>query len=96
MIDEGLNKAIENIPPIEFTLNSQKVKVVITGANLSKPEIPFGTIGVRNQFIYPTECRQRNASYKGKLTIDLDWYIDGQHQTSFQKEMGEIPIMIKV
>lgn len=96
MVHKGLSQAIENLIPVEFALNDNRVKIVITNYTFCRPEVPLGTIGVRNTSIYPSECRQRAASYKGKLYVDVDWYINGMQQQSFQKDLGEIPVMIKV
>ncbi|XP_030750934.1 DNA-directed RNA polymerase I subunit RPA2 [Sitophilus oryzae] len=95
MVNEGLNKAIENIAPVEFMVNDRKIKLVITNFSLAPPQVPYGTIGVKNNLIYPTECRQRNSTYGGKFLIDVDWYINGQLQQPFTRDMGNIPIMIK-
>lgn len=96
MIHKGLSQAIENLIPVEFALNDNRVKIMITNYTFCRPEVPLGTIGVRNTSIYPSECRQRAASYKGKLYVDVDWYINGMQQQSFQKDLGDIPVMIKV
>lgn len=96
MIHQGLSQAIENLVPVEFILNENRLKITITNYTFSKPEVPLGTIGIRNNSIYPSECRQRAATYKGKLYVDVDWYIDGIQQQSFQKDLGDIPIMLKV
>lgn len=96
LIHKGLAQAIENLIPVEFSLNENHIKITITNYTLCRPEVPFGTIGVRNNYVYPSECRQRAASYKGKLFVDVNWYIDGIQQQSFQKDLGDIPVMIKV
>lgn len=96
MINTGLSQAIENLVPVEFALNDSRIKITITNYTFTRPEVPLGTIGVRNQSIYPTECRQRFATYKGKLYVEVNWYIDGVQQQTFQKDMGNIPIMVKV
>lgn len=96
MVNKGLSKAIQNLNPVEFLLNDRKVKLAITGFSLGRPEVPYGTIGVSNNLIYPTECRQRNATYSAKFLIEVEWYIDGQIQQPFTKDLGNIPIMVKV
>ncbi|CAG9773900.1 unnamed protein product [Ceutorhynchus assimilis] len=95
MIDQGLDKAISNLNPVEFKVNDQQIKLVITRFSLAQPQVPYGTVGVRNNLIYPTECRQRNATYSGKFLIDVEWYIDGQLQQPFTKDLGNIPVMVK-
>lgn len=96
MVHKGLTQAIENLVPVEFALNDRRIKLTITNFTFSKPEVPLGTIGVVNNSIYPSECRQRATSYKGKLFVDVSWYIDGVEQQPFQKELGYIPVMVKV
>lgn len=96
MIHKGLSQAIGNLIPVEFILNEKRIKITITNYTFSRPEVPMGTIGVKNNFVYPSECRQRAGTYKGKLYIDVAWYIDGMQQQSFQKDLGDIPVMIKV
>ncbi|KAJ8953552.1 hypothetical protein NQ318_002972 [Aromia moschata] len=73
MIRKGLSQAIDNLNPVEFVLSERRIKLKISNYTFNSPEVPFGTIGVRNNLIYPTECRQRAATYKGKLYVDVDW-----------------------
>ncbi|XP_060523346.1 DNA-directed RNA polymerase I subunit RPA2 isoform X2 [Cylas formicarius] len=95
MVNQGLDQAIKNLVPVEFMVDDKKIKLIITGCSLSNPQVPFGTIGVKNGLIYPTECRQRNSTYAGKFIIDVEWYLDDRPQQPFQKELGNIPIMLK-
>lgn len=96
MVHKGLSQAIQNLIPVEFTLNDNRIRIIITNYTLCRPEVPLGTIGVKNNCIYPSECRQRCASYRGKFYVDVNWYINGIQQQPFQKDLGEIPIMVKV
>ncbi|CAH1963354.1 unnamed protein product [Acanthoscelides obtectus] len=95
MLEEGLAAAVEDLNPVEFMLNERKVKLMISNYTIANPCLPFGTICVKDTNIYPSECRQRAATYKGKLFVDVDWYIDDVQQHSFQKDLGDIPIMLK-
>ncbi|KAL1488883.1 hypothetical protein ABEB36_014676 [Hypothenemus hampei] len=95
MVDHGLEKAIENLSPMEILVDERRVKVVITGFSLGNPQVPYGTIGVKNNLIYPTECRQGHSTYSGKFLIEVEWYVDDQLQQPFTKDLGNIPIMLK-
>ncbi|ERL88468.1 hypothetical protein D910_05854 [Dendroctonus ponderosae] len=95
MVDKGLNEAIQNLVPVEFLVNDRQVKLIITGFSLAQPQVPYGTIGVRNNLIFPTECRQRKSTYSGKFLVNVEWYVDGQIQQPFTKDLGNIPIMIR-
>lgn len=63
---------------------------------LLSPSVPAGTLGVKSQQIFPTECRQSANTYKGRLTGHLRWWVNGQEQMPLKREFGEIPVMVKV
>lgn len=96
LVDKGLSQIIEDLIPVEFLLNDKRIKLQISNYTFVNPQVPLNTIGVRNTLIFPTECRQRAATYKGKLYVDVDWSIDGVPQQFLQKDLGDIPIMVKV
>lgn len=50
----------------------------------------------RSSYVYPAECRERHTTYAGKLTVNVEWKIDGQVQGSVSKVIGKVPIMVKV
>ncbi|XP_034948641.1 DNA-directed RNA polymerase I subunit RPA2 [Chelonus insularis] len=96
MLDEGLAEALKDIVPVPLTLaNDDKILLWIEDATIYQPTVPTGTIGVKSHKIYPTECRQRAATYKGKLIIKIGWSINGRSQEQLEKDLGEIPIMIR-
>lgn len=96
MVDVGLSEAIADLYPVEFELpNKDRVTLRIEEANLGYPAVPAGVVGVRTQNVYPLECRQRKSTYKGRLCIRVSWWLNGVQQVSFDKEMGDIPIMLK-
>lgn len=97
MLQDGLPEAIENLIPVHLLLaNGDDVVLSIEDVTIHPPTLPVGTIGVKTQKIYPSECRQRGATYRGKLTAKIGWSINGRQQESILKDLGEIPIMIKV
>lgn len=97
MSTEGLKFAIQDLLPVEFELpDQQRVSLWIENATLHRPSVPFGTIGIIKQEIYPSECRQRHGTYKGRLVIMLGWSVNNKIMPSIEKDVGEIPIMLKV
>lgn len=58
--------------------------------------VPSNMIGVRTQELWPTECRQRGISYSGKVIVVINWEVDGKPQIPLQKEVGCVPVMLKV
>ncbi|KAL6447618.1 hypothetical protein ACFW04_000064 [Cataglyphis niger] len=96
MLEEGLFQSIKNSIPVYLTLpNDDKVVLWLDDVQISKPTVPSSTIGVKNYKIYSTECRQRGATYKGKITVRLGWSINGKEQEVLEKDLGEVPIMLK-
>lgn len=95
-LEEGLATAINEIYPIQFSVGSgDKIKFWIESAQVREPLVPDGTLGVKNRKIFPTECRQRGYTYKGLLTVKMAWSVNGKSQPPIDKDLGEIPIMVK-
>lgn len=97
MLEDGLLEGLKDSPPVYFVLpNDDKVALWLDDVCIYQPTVPTGAIGVKNYKIYPTECRQRGGTYKGKITIKLGWSINGVQQETLEKDLGEVPIMVKV
>lgn len=97
MLEDGLFQVIKNSTPVYLTLpNNDKVVLWLDDVQIYKPAVPTGTLGVKISKIYPSECRQRGSTYKGKITVRIGWSINGKEQEPLEKNLGEIPIMIKV
>lgn len=96
MVNIGLQDAINDMEPVEFALpNGSKVSFFLESAHLEAPRIPLGSIGSKNQCVYPKECRQRKITYKGRLNVSVGWSVDKKTQISFVKDLGDIPIMLR-
>lgn len=96
MLGEGLQKAVADLLPVEFEIGSDILKCEIGYAAIENPSVPPGTVLVKDRRIFPKECRQRAATYKGRLSVEVKWSLNGKEQQSFIKDLGEIPIMIRV
>ncbi|KAF7997189.1 hypothetical protein HCN44_005466 [Aphidius gifuensis] len=101
MLDNGLDDAIKDILPVHLKLkNGDKIKLWIADGTIDKPRVLPVSNGTKsmmpkNTKYYPSECRQRASTYKGKFTIKVGWSIDDQEQEFIEKDLGEIPIMVK-
>lgn len=76
--------------------NRNRLSVRIQEIFIERSVLPvsnkFSTI---NREIYPAECRERHASYRGKLRGRLAYKVnDGDWQESI-REFGQLPIMLK-
>lgn len=96
MVTNGLKAALTDLIPAIFELpTGEKVKITIDEAAFAKPSVPIEAVGVKNQKILPTECRQRAATYKGDFKIRMTITVDGKSMT-VDRSLGNLPIMIKV
>lgn len=96
MLTDGLKTALADLIPAEFELpTSEKVKITIDEAAFAKPSVPMEAVGVKNQKVLPTECRQRASTYKGDFKIRLTFTVDSKSMT-VDRSLGNLPIMIKV
>lgn len=96
MLREGIAECVTNMRAVQFELpNKDRVEISIASFSLASPTVPHTVVGVRHNKVYPSECRQRGATYKGMATVRINWSINGTPQQSIDKELGEIPIMLK-
>lgn len=97
MLEDGLFQSLKDSTPVYLTLpNGDKVVLRLDDVHIYKPAVPSSTLGVKSYKVYPTECRQRGVTYKGKILVRLGWSVNGKEQEALEKDLGEVPIMIKV
>lgn len=96
MLREGLADCVANMVPMRFALPSgDRIELAVSSLTIDSPTVPHTLIGVKNQRVYPTECRQRAATYKGMAVVRVDWSVNGVAMAPIDKELGEVPIMLK-
>lgn len=96
MVDEGLADCVKNLQPVEFELPSKdRVMLRIENFTVSNPVVPQTVTDARTRRIYPMECRQRNATYRGQCNLRLAWSVNGLPKPSIDKDVGEVPIMLQ-
>jgi len=73
-----------------------KLSVRIRELYLEKAVLPpTNKFSTKNREIYPAECRERHASYRGKLRVRLEFRLNGGGWQESIREMGQLPIMLK-
>uniref|UniRef100_A0ABI7ZB88 DNA-directed RNA polymerase n=1 Tax=Felis catus TaxID=9685 RepID=A0ABI7ZB88_FELCA len=93
-VREGLSHAVQAIPPFEFAFKDERISLTIVDAVISPPMVPKGNI-CKELNIYPAECRGRRSTYRGKLTADISWAVNGISKGVIKQFLGYVPIMVK-
>lgn len=73
-----------------------RLNIRIKEVTLQKPQVPPSNKLALNREIFPAECRERHATYRGKLSATFEYSINGGDTVEFTRELGQVPIMIKV
>ncbi|XP_020843135.2 DNA-directed RNA polymerase I subunit RPA2 isoform X1 [Phascolarctos cinereus] len=93
-VREGLSHAVQAIEPLEFAFKDERITLAIVDAVISPPVVPKGSI-CKELKVYPAECRGRRSTYRGKLTADISWSVNGIPKGIIKQSLGYIPIMVK-
>ncbi|KAE8324101.1 hypothetical protein BDV39DRAFT_124517 [Aspergillus sergii] len=73
-----------------------KLHVRIKEVFLEKPAIPpTNKFTTRNRNIYPSECRERHATYRGKLRARIEYRVNNGDWMEAVRELGQVPIMMR-
>lgn len=74
-----------------------KLHVRIKEVFLEKPAIPpTNKFTTRNRNIYPSECREGHATYRGKLRARIEYRVNNGDWMEAVRELGQVPIMMRV
>lgn len=73
-----------------------KLDLKVTEILLEKPVLPTSNkFSVHNRNIYPSECRERHSTYRGKLRARLQYRINNGEWKESIRELGQMPIMLR-
>ncbi|KAK7499458.1 hypothetical protein BaRGS_00009433 [Batillaria attramentaria] len=96
LLHEGLNKIVQHMLPVEFeTPAGQKCAVFLEEVNIVPPRLPESNKMTNTMKVYPAECRERRATYRGDVIVKVGWSMEGKTQGSLERVAGQIPIMVK-
>lgn len=64
---------------------------------LDKSVLPASNkFALKNRNILPAECRERHATYRGKLRARIEYKVNNGDWQEQVRELGHIPIMLRV
>ncbi|KAK2740304.1 DNA-directed RNA polymerase I subunit RPA2 [Myotisia sp. PD_48] len=73
-----------------------KLSVRITELFLEKAVLPASNkYTTRNREIYPAECRERHATYRGKLRARLEYRLNNDEWKESVRDLGQVPLMLR-
>lgn len=74
-----------------------RLNVRVSEIFLEKPALPAtNKFTTRNRNIHPSECRERHATYRGKLRAKLEYQVNNGDWMESVRELGQVPIMLRV
>jgi DNA-directed RNA polymerase I subunit RPA2 len=73
-----------------------RLSIRIAEVLLDKPFIPpTNKISTWNREVLPSECRERHATYRGKLRAKIEYKINNGPWQETVRELGQMPIMLR-
>lgn len=79
-----------------FRRRQNRLSVQIREVYLDKAALPpINKVSIRNRKIYPAECRERHATYRGKLRARVAYKLNDGEWTETDRDLGQMPVMLK-
>ena len=72
-----------------------RIQIRVSNVQLAKPTVPSRAKDARERRTFPSECRERVVSYKGRMTCRINWSVNGAPEQSEIRDLGQLPIMVK-
>lgn len=82
--------------PAQAPRKRNRFYVMIRKITLEKSVLPTSNkFSVTNRDIHPAECRERHATYRGKLRAQVEYKINEGPWQKEIKDLGQLPIMVR-
>lgn len=72
-----------------------KLDLRVTEVLLEKPTLPPTNRSSTTREILPSECRERGATYRGKMKARLQYRVNGNEWKESIREIGSLPILLR-
>ena len=101
IIDEGLKDigihSVTDGDPRDRTktISRNRLDLRVKEVLLEKSYLPSTNRSTSTREILPAECRERGATYRGKLRARLQWRVNNTEWKEAVREMGALPIMLR-
>lgn len=101
LINEGLKDigihTVTDGDPRDRSLSTprNRLDLRVTEVLLEKPFLPPSNRSSQVREIFPAECRERGATYRGKLRARLQYRVNNNEWKESVREIGNMPIMLR-
>ena len=86
-----LNGELDELP------RRNRLSLRIRDVFVEKSVLPASNkFSTRNREVLPAECRERHATYRGRLRARLEYKVNDGDWREVIRELGQVPIMLKV
>lgn len=93
---ESAQQKLQRLPTGESLEKKNRFYVRIREITLEKSVLSVDNkFSTRNRRVYPAECRERNATYRGKLKARLEYRLNNGEWQQTIRQLGQLPIMLK-
>ncbi|OAL19401.1 hypothetical protein AYO20_11645 [Fonsecaea nubica] len=77
-------------------IQRNKLDLRVTELILEKPTLPpSNKFSFENRNIYPSECRERHTTYRGRLRARLQYRLNNGDWQESVRDLGQMPIMLR-
>ncbi|KAI4153070.1 MAG: hypothetical protein LQ340_002525 [Diploschistes diacapsis] len=75
---------------------TDRLQVKITEVTLDPSKLPeTNKFSTQNRLVWPSECRERHATYRGRLRAKLAFRVNGREWQTTVRDLGLLPIMLR-
>lgn len=72
-----------------------KLSIRVDSVLLAKPAVPPTDKLSVSRKTYPSECREKMLTYRGKLMLKVAWSVNDGEEVSEVRDAGQVPVMLK-
>lgn len=90
-----IENVVANLDTFEIKHEESILKIAVEDVTVLKPFISSKEYVSMDRRLLPKECRDRSASYKGKVIVKYGLMLNSKHIGSIEKSAGYMPIMVK-
>ena len=94
--DIGTKTFLDGDPYNRDPRTCNRLSVRIREYFLEKALLPSTNKVTTNREIYPAECRERHATYRGRFRIRMEMRINDGEWKETIRDMGHLPILLRV